>query len=97
MIEEWENRDPEKPLFMHVVTMQNHTTYNEKNYPEEELVGIQSAPAGISGHTLGALRDFATGVREADAMLAPFPHRSQALPTNPLRAFFRGSQSPPAQ
>ena len=69
VIEEWENRDPEKPLFMHVVTMQNHTTYNEKNYPEEELVGIQSAPAGISGHTLGALRDFATGVREADAML----------------------------
>lgn len=69
VIEEWENRDTEKPLFMHVVTMQNHTTYNEKNYPEEELVGIQSAPAGISGHTLGALRDFATGVREADAML----------------------------
>lgn len=69
VIEEWESRDSEKPLFMHVVTMQNHTTYNEKNYPEEELVGIKSAPAGISESTLGALRDFATGVREADAML----------------------------
>ena len=69
VIREWEARDTSQPMFMHVVTMQNHTSYNEANYPEEELVGITNAPEGISEKTLGALRDFATGVKEADAML----------------------------
>ena len=69
IIQEYENRDPSKPLFLHAVTMQNHTSYNEKNYPEEELVEITSAPEGLSKETLSQLRDFATGIREADAML----------------------------
>ena len=69
IIQEYENRDPSKPLFLHAVTMQNHTSYNEKNYPEEELVEITSAPEGLSQETLSQLRDFATGIREADAML----------------------------
>ena len=69
IIQEYEQRDEDKPLFIHAVTMQNHTSYNKNNYPEEELVGILEAPEGISENTLGALQDFATGVREADAML----------------------------
>ena len=69
IIQEYEDRDPSKPLFIHAVTMQNHTSYNEKNYPEEELVEITSAPEGLSQDTLSQLRDFATGIREADAML----------------------------
>ncbi len=69
IIQEYESRDPSKPLFLHAVTMQNHTSYNEKNYPEEELVEITSAPEGLSQGTLSQLRDFATGIREADAML----------------------------
>ena len=69
IIYEYENRDTSRPLFLHAVTMQNHTSYRPDNYPEEELVDILSAPAGISEKTLGALRDFATGVRDADAML----------------------------
>lgn len=69
IIQEWEERDTSQPLFMHAVTMQNHTSYNEGNYPEEELVDIVKAPEGISDKTLGALRDFATGVKEADEML----------------------------
>lgn len=69
IIQEYEERDEDKPLFIHAVTMQNHTSYNKNNYPEEELVGILEAPEGISESTLGALQDFATGVREADAML----------------------------
>lgn len=69
VINEWESRDTSKPMFMHVVTMQNHTSYNAANYPEDELVDIVSAPDGISEKTLGALRDFATGVKEADEML----------------------------
>ena len=69
IIQEYEQREEDKPLFIHAVTMQNHTNYNVNNYPEEELVRILEAPAGISDKTLGALRDFATGVREADEML----------------------------
>ena len=69
IIYEYENRDTSRPLFLHAVTMQNHTSYRPDNYPEEELVDILAAPAGISEKTLGALRDFATGVRDADAML----------------------------
>ena len=69
IIEEFENRDPEKPLFIHAVTMQNHSGYNEQNYPEGELVTITGAPEGLSRETLSQLRDFATGVREADALL----------------------------
>lgn len=69
IIQEYEERDEDKPLFIHAVTMQNHTSYNKNNYPEDELVGILEAPEGISESTLGALQDFATGVREADAML----------------------------
>lgn len=69
IIHEWENRDPSKPMFMHAVTMQNHTNYDKRNYPEDELVGIIEAPQGMSEKTRGALQDFATGVRDADAMI----------------------------
>lgn len=57
------------PVFLHAVTMQNHTNYNAANYPDEERVHVLAAPAGLKASTLGALEDFATGVRDADAML----------------------------
>lgn len=69
IIEEWENRDETQPIFMHAVTMQNHTSYNAANYPADELVQITEHPAGVSEQTLGALQDFATGVQQADEML----------------------------
>ncbi|MBP8855653.1 MAG: sulfatase-like hydrolase/transferase [Oscillospiraceae bacterium] len=69
IIAEYERRDTTKPMFIHAVTMQNHTTYSESNYPEDELVQIVDAPASLSQETLGQLRDFATGVQEADAAL----------------------------
>lgn len=69
IIAAYENRDESRPIFLHAVTMQNHTSYNRRNYPEEELVGILEAPAGMSYAARGALQDFATGVRDADRML----------------------------
>lgn len=65
----YEQRDAAQPLFLHAVTMQNHTSYNEKNYPDSERVRILDAPSGIGKTARGALEDFATGVRDADAML----------------------------
>ena len=57
------------PVFLHAVTMQNHTNYNKDNYPDDQRVKVLNAPSGISRSTLGALEDFATGIRDADAML----------------------------
>ena len=62
-----ENSDA--PVFLHAVTMQNHTNYNKDNYPDEERVKVLEHPAGLKASTVGALEDFATGVRDADAML----------------------------
>ncbi len=57
------------PVFLHAVTMQNHTNYNAANYPDDVRVHVTEAPAGLSSRTIGALEDFATGVRDADALL----------------------------
>lgn len=69
IIEEYESRSDDGPVFIHAVTMQNHTTYDESRYPEDELVDIVSYPEGLSDTTISQLRDFATGVHEADAAL----------------------------
>lgn len=69
IISEFENRDPNKPIFIHAVTMQNHTTYDETRYYPDHMVDITSYPSGMSDLTRGKLRDFATGVRDADAAL----------------------------
>lgn len=65
----YEGRQVGQPLFLHAVTMQNHTSYHAENYPDGERVRVLQAPEGMSQETLGALEDFATGVRDADAML----------------------------
>lgn len=69
IIRQFESRTPGQPMFLHAVTMENHSTYAEGNFPEDELVQLTSVPEGLSDETVGALRDFATGVSDADAML----------------------------
>lgn len=68
LIREFAARKHGGPVFLHAVTMQNHTTYDDSRYPREELVQITRHP-GFSEKTLSQLRDFATGVYEADAAL----------------------------
>ena len=71
IIQQYENMkaSSDAPVFLHAVTMQNHTNYNKDNYPDDQRVKVLNAPSGISRSTLGALEDFATGIRDADAML----------------------------
>ncbi len=57
------------PVFLHAVTMQNHTNYSRDNYPDDERVHVLAHPAGLKSSTVGALEDFATGIRDADAMM----------------------------
>ena len=68
IIEQYESCKENGPVFIHAVTMQNHTTYDESKYPQDELVNVLEHP-GLSEKTLSPLRDFATGVYEADAAL----------------------------
>ena len=68
IIEQYESRKENGPVFIHAVTMQNHTTYDESKYPQDELVNVLEHPS-LSEKTLSPLRDFATGVYEADAAL----------------------------
>lgn len=83
IIEEYEARSTDGPVFIHAVTMQNHTTYNENRYPAGELVNITDYPTGVSRETISQLRDFATGISEADAALGELVEyfRAQEEPT----------------
>lgn len=83
IISEYENKSSGAPLFIHAVTMQNHTTYDKKNYDSNELVQVTKSPTGMSEQTIGQLQDFATGVKEADAALGKLLEyfRNQNEPT----------------
>src|SRR5699024_7505453 len=50
-------------------TDQNQTNYTAANYPDDQRDHVTSAPAGLKASTVGAPEDFATGVRDADALL----------------------------
>lgn len=68
IIQAFENKSENTPLFLHAVTIQNHLAYSPDNYSEEERVHVVSAPEGVTDYTIGCLEDFATGVRDTDAM-----------------------------
>ena len=47
----------DEPVFLHAVTMQNHTNYNKDNYPDDQRVKVLEHPAGMKASTVGALED----------------------------------------
>lgn len=70
IIEQYEARaDDEASMFIHAVTMQNHTTYKRDKYPEDELVKVTLSPEGISDQVVGEMEDCATGIYEMDQAL----------------------------
>ena len=48
--------------------IRDSTNYNKDNYPDDQRVKVLEHPAGMKASTVGALEDFATGIRDADAM-----------------------------
>ncbi len=58
-----------EPVFIHAITMQNHTTYSRDRYPAGELVQVTESPDTLSDNTIGQLEDCATGIYEMDAAL----------------------------
>lgn len=82
------------PMFIHAVTMQNHTTYDKSNYPQDEIVQITQYPDGMSQQTLNQLSDFATGVYEADAALGALVNHLRQL-NEPVILVFWGDHFNP--
>ncbi len=56
-------------MFIHAVTMQNHSTYAGNRYPADEMVKVTNAPKDIDEKTIGSLEDYATSIKEMDAAL----------------------------
>ncbi len=69
MIEELERYEDDGPVFLHGVTMQNHTTYDRNKYPSEELVSITGYPETADPSIIGELEDCATGMHQMDIAL----------------------------
>lgn len=82
------------PVFLHAVTMQNHTNYNAANYPDEQRVRVLQAPAGLSASTIGALEDFATGVKAADELLGALTDYFSAVDEPVILVFWGDHYNP---
>lgn len=62
-----ENKSTNKPFFNFSITMQNHASYGENNYPADYRVNLDTTSVDIA--TKNSLITYATGIRDADASL----------------------------
>ncbi len=69
-IEELQARSSEdNSVFIHTVSIQNHTTYGPGRYPESEMVSVTQNEANLSDDIVVQLEDCATGMYEMDKAL----------------------------
>lgn len=95
IIEEYQSRATDgTPVFIHAVTMQNHTTYSRDRYPADELVKVTGAPGSIPDSTIGQLEDCATGIYEMDAALGELTRYLQTV-SRPTIVVFWGDHLNP--
>jgi phosphoglycerol transferase MdoB-like AlkP superfamily enzyme len=94
IIQEYENRAGNGPLFIHAVTMQNHTTYSRARYPEGQLVKVTQSPTSIPDATIGQLEDCATGIREMDAALGKLADYLNATERPAILVFWGDHMNP---
>lgn len=69
IISEYEARKADGPVFIHTVTIQNHSTYDANRYADSERVKVLSAPPTLPEKAIGQLEDCATAIYEMDAAL----------------------------
>ena len=70
IIEEHSSRaSDDNPMFIHAVTMQNHTTYDRSRYPASDLVHVTEHPTALRDNTISQMEDCATGIYEMDQAL----------------------------
>jgi hypothetical protein len=63
----YEQRDPDSPMFLYVLSMENHQPYPADKFAENS--GIQARGAGLTEEEQGILDSIVTGIHDADASL----------------------------
>lgn len=94
IIEKYEEDRDKGPMFIHAVTMQNHTTYNRNRYPAGDLVKVVESPKTISDSVIGQLEDCATGIREMDAALGKLCNYLETVDRDTIVVFWGDHMNP---
>lgn len=84
----------DSPMFIHAVTMQNHTTYDPSKYPADELVKVTQYPDAISETVIGQLEDCATGIYEMDAALGELTNYLRTVDRPTIVVFWGDHMNP---
>lgn len=91
IIMEYEQRaDGDAPVFIHAVSMQNHQPYTAESYPAGYRV---EAYSGFGAEYDGLLSTYATGVRDADAMMGKLCDYFASTERDVLVLFFGDHQT----
>ena len=81
------------PVFLHAVTMQNHTNYNKDNYPDDQRVKVTEAPAAMRTHDDQISAHAFDGAHDAVVYRMTFAHHRIDGDTGFFHCFFGGFQS----
>ncbi len=92
--EQSQRASDENPLFIHAVTMQNHTTYSPNRYPENERVKITQNSANLSDDIIGQMEDCATGIYEMDKALGMLTDYLRTIERPTIVVFFGDHLNP---
>ncbi len=92
--EQSERAENGAPLFIHAVTMQNHTTYSPDKYPQEDMVRITENSANLSLDIIGQMEDCATGIYEMDRALGTLTDYLRTIERPTIVVFFGDHYNP---
>ncbi len=81
-------------VFIHAITMQNHTTYSPDRYPESDLVGVTDTNDVLTENIIGQLQDCATGIYEMDKALGYLTDYLRTIQRPTIVVFFGDHLNP---
>lgn len=91
LIDQYEAAAKDGPVFLHMVTMQNHIPNLPDEYPAEDRVDAQLD--GIPDYYAQSLQSVATGLRDADRMMAQITDYFQSVDREVIVLFFGDHQT----
>lgn len=91
LIDQYEAAAKDGPVFLHMVTMQNHIPNLPGEYPAEDRVDAQLD--GIPDYYEQSLQSVATGLRDADRMMAQITDYFKSVDRDVIVLFFGDHQT----
>lgn len=91
LIEQYEAAAKDGPVFLHMVTMQNHIPNLPGEYPADDRVNAQLD--GIPDYYAQSLQSVATGLRDADRMMAQITDYFKSVDRDVIVLFFGDHQT----